>query len=57
MARSSYKSNKRQKELVREKKKELKRLRKIDKNIVESEIQTDPAQGIIESSETDDMFP
>ena len=37
MARSNYKFNKRQKELARKKKKELKRQRKLDKNAVDLE--------------------
>ena len=37
MARSNYKSNKRQKELARKKKKELKRQAKLEKNEPKSE--------------------
>ncbi len=42
LARSNYKFNKRQKELARMKKKELKRQRKLDKNAINSE--EDPNQ-------------
>ena len=42
MARSNYKFNKRQKEIARKKKKELKRQRKLDKNAINSE--EDPNQ-------------
>jgi hypothetical protein len=42
LARSNYSFNKRQKELARKKKKELKKQRKLDKNIIKSE--EDPKQ-------------
>ncbi|MEA3230313.1 MAG: hypothetical protein U9Q05_00965 [Thermodesulfobacteriota bacterium] len=42
MARSNYQFNKRQKELARKKKKDLKRQRKLDKNVINSE--EDPNQ-------------
>ena len=44
MARSNYQFKKRQKELARKKKKEQKRLRKLDKNTINSEENPDQSQ-------------
>ena len=44
MARSNYQFKKRQKELARKKKKEQKRLRKLDKNTIISEENPDQSQ-------------
>ena len=44
MARSNHKFKKRQKELARKEKKELKRQRKLNKNIMESEENPDQFQ-------------
>ena len=44
MARSNYSFNKRQKELARKKKKEEKRQRKLNKNIINSEEDSNPSQ-------------
>lgn len=56
MARSSYKSNKRQKELAKKEKKELKRQRKIEKQAEKEEVSINsdqPESEDIESTEKD----
>ena len=52
MAKPNYQFKKRQKELAKKEKKELKRQRKIDKKSVESEIQQGQTQKTMESPET-----
>ena len=52
MARSSYKSNKRHKELARKEKQELKRQRKIDKKADKDESQPDNPQEITEGGDS-----
>ena len=52
MAKPNYQFKKRQKELAKKKKQELKRQRKIDQKIDDSEIQQDQAQETIEPPET-----
>lgn len=52
MAKPNYKSKKRQKELARQEKKELKKQRKIDQKADVSEIEPDQTQKAIEPSET-----
>jgi len=54
MARSSFKSNKRQKELAKKEKKELKRQRKIEKKTEKEEISI---AGDPEGSEAEEVFP
>ena len=51
MSKPNYKSKKRQKELARQEKKELKKKRKMDRNADESEIQQDPNQTTMENIE------
>lgn len=52
MAKPNYQFKKRQKELAKKEKKELKRLRKIDQKTDESEIDQDQTQQRIEPPDT-----
>ena len=52
MARSSFKSNKRQKELAKKEKKEIKRQRKIDKKAEKEEISINSGQERSEDTES-----
>ena len=52
MAKPNYSFKKRQKELAKKEKRELKRQRKIDQKTDESEIQQDQTQKTIEPTET-----
>ena len=52
MAKPNYQYKKRQKELAKKEKKELKRQRKLDQNVEEAEIEQEQAGEQVEPSET-----
>jgi hypothetical protein len=53
LARSKYKSEKRQKEIARGKKKEEKRQRRLNKGVVKPEEDADPSKGEAQPSEAE----